>query len=130
MKKLMLIDSDIAHLRGMSGVLSKDFSVLICSRWNKAWELFDIFAPDALILDPTSADSAAPVFLHHLRAKICSKPIPVIVLSRLASLKHIETSLDWGADLVFSKPCQGARLQKKLLELFSNRETPVELIPV
>ena len=130
MKKLMLIDSDVAHLRGMSEALSKDFSVLICSRWNKAWELFDIFVPDALILDPSPAESAAPVFLHQLRAKICSKPIPIIVLSRLTSLKHIETSLDWGADLVFSKPCQGARLQKKLVELFSEMETPAELTPV
>lgn len=126
----MLIDSDVAHLRGVGDALSKDFSVLICSRWHKAWDLYDIFAPDALILDPSSPESAAPVFLHQLRAKMFLKPIPVIVLSRLTSLKHIETRLDWGADLVFSKPCQGERLQKKLLELFSKRETPVDLIPV
>jgi DNA-binding response OmpR family regulator len=130
MKKIMLVDSHIAHLREMMGVLSKDFNVLVCSRGHNAWDLFNFYKPDALVLDPGAAGLNTTDFLPRVRRKYWPYSIPIIVMTRITTLKHIEQSFDWGADIVLSKPCQAEKIQKKLLELLPNGETPMELARV
>ncbi len=127
MKKIMLIDSDILHLREMNNVLSGDFNVLICSRGHKAWDLYNLFNPDALVLDPTAAGLDTSDFFPRIRKKSWPNSIPIIATTRLNTLQHIERSFDWGADIVFSKPCEGERIRNKLLELLSRGESPREL---
>ncbi len=127
MKKIMLIDSDVAHLRKLSDALSKEFNVLICSRGDKAWELFSLFKPDALLLDPLADGLHASIFLDQVRRKYPKNSIPIISLIRMATLKPIENSFTFGAGFAFVKPCQGETVRKKLLDLLSKGETRVEL---
>jgi DNA-binding response OmpR family regulator len=127
MKKVMLIDSDIGHLRGLMGILSKDFNILVCSRGQNAWDLFNFFKPDALVMDPTATGLDTPDFLSRIRRKYWPNSIPIIAMTRINTLKHIEQSFDWGADMVLSKPCQAEKICKKLLELLPKKETPEEL---
>ncbi len=48
-------------------------------------------------------------------------------MTQLNTLKHIEESLEWGADMVFSKPCQAEKICKKLMALLPEKEPSEEL---
>jgi len=127
MHKIMLIDSDVGHLQGLMGVLSKSFNILVCSRGQNAWDLFHFYEPNALILDPASAGLDTPNFLSRIRRKTWPHAIPIIAMTQLNTLKHIEESLEWGADMVFSKPCQAEKICKKLMALLPEKEPSEEL---
>ncbi len=130
MKKIMLIDSDTSHLKRMNDILSRDFNVLICSRGHKAWELFNLFNPGALVLDPVATGLNTSEFFPRVRRKTWPDSIPIIAMTRLTTLKHIEKSFDWGADIVLSKPCDAERVRKKLMELLPSDESLPELARV
>jgi DNA-binding response OmpR family regulator len=113
-EKIMIIDSDIYELQKLNNELSRDFAVLICSRSAKAMNLFQVFQPAALILDPSNPGLNARDFIQQVRSNEPFKRMPILGLTNITTLKHIEDSFDLGLDVVFSKPSSAERIRRKV----------------
>lgn len=114
----MIIDSEIRQMRELNDGLSGSFQILNCSRGAKAMELLKLYAPDALVLDPATPDLNGREFIRKVRSLPSFRERPILALTRITTLRHIEGSFDLGVDMIFSKPCSGQRLKKKLEECF------------
>ena len=121
MEKVMIIDSDIRQLREIQDEISGYYQALNLSRGDKALDLFRLYQPTALVLDPASPGFNGREFIRQIRALPRGKEMPILALTRITTLRHIEESLDWGVDMIFSKPCSGARVKKKLDECFEKQ---------
>lgn len=115
MERVMIIDSDIRQMRELNDGLSGDFQILNCSRGSKALELFRLFQPAALVLDPNTFELKGRDFVRQIRVFPQGEHIPVLALTRFTTLRHIEESFDWGVDMIFSKPCSGKGSRKSLM---------------
>ena len=114
MEKIMIIDSDMHQMRLLSDVLSKEYHLLKCGRGSKAMELFHLYQPSALILDPIAAELNGRAFVRQIRSLPYRGHIPILAVTCITTMKHVEESFDWGVDVVFSKPFEGDRIAKKL----------------
>jgi len=119
MQKIMIIDSDVQQVRELSGGLWETYRILGCSRGAKAMELFHLFEPEAVILDPTTRDLNGKEFIQRVRVLPKGRRIPILALSRMTTLRQVEESFDLGADMVFSKPCAAERVKTKLHKLLT-----------
>ncbi|HVZ81131.1 MAG TPA: hypothetical protein VHE12_10125 [bacterium] len=120
MKKIMLIDSDVEQLRTLDKGLSNSFQLLNCSRGEKALDLYRIFLPHALVLDPTTPGLPESGFLRSLRELPGGYRIPVLALTRIRSTRTLEDIFRWKVDVVLSKPCAAERAEKKLREMLAH----------
>ena len=117
----MMVDSDKHGLRMLGGELEKDYAVLACNEGRRAFELFNLFSPDAVVLDPLTPGLGSENFISKMRG-IPGRPfLKVIVLSYSALIKEIEESFDWGADYYFFKPVVANRVRFKLSELLQKQ---------
>ena len=114
MEKVMVIDSDAQQIRILNEGLSNDFHILGCSRGTKALELFQVFQPSALVLDPITTE-------------LSGKEFPILALTRITTLRHIEDSFDLGVDMIFSKPCSAERIKMKLNQCLTGPTRTSEL---
>jgi DNA-binding response OmpR family regulator len=114
MEKIMVIDSDAHQIKLLSEGLAGNYHILNCSRGSKAVELFRLYRPSAVILDPLTFDLNGRDFVRQVRVH-SRRPIPILALTRITTLRHIEESFDWGVDIIFSKPCSVERIRKKLV---------------
>lgn len=114
MEKIMIIDTDIEQMQSLGKTLTKDYLVLKCARGSKAMELFHLYQPSALIFDPIAAGLNGRAFVRQIRSTPFRGHIPILAVTRITTLKHVEESFDWGVDAVFSKPCEEDRIAKKL----------------
>ncbi len=121
MERIMIIDSDIRQIRELNDGLSVDFQILNCSRGAKAMELLRLFAPSALVLDPTTPGLSGRDFIRQVRSFPWGARLPILALTQITSLRRIEESFDWGADMVFSKPCSAQRVKRKLEDCLGKR---------
>jgi len=112
----MIIDSDTDQLRKLSEGFSTDFKVLSCSRGSQALELFKLYQPSALILDPATYQLDGRHFIGQVRALSRRSPLPILALTRIATIGQLEASFGWNVDALYSKPCDAERLKKKLNE--------------
>jgi len=124
MDRIMIIDSDIRQMRELNGGLTGDYQILNCSRGAKAMELFKLYLPSALVLDPATPELNVREFIRQVRALPHGSHLPILALAQITSLRHIEESFDWGVDMILSKPCSAPRIKRKLDELLI-RKTPV-----
>ncbi len=127
MKKVMVIDSDAHQIRILNEGLSNDFHILGCSRGTKAMELFKIYQPSALVLDPAASELNAREFVRRVRSLPNGLRLPILALTRITTLRHIEDSFDLGADMIFSKPCSAERIKVKLNQCLARPTRPSEL---
>ncbi len=132
MEKIMIIDSDVQQIRELNDGLGGTYRILGCSRGSKAMELFHIFDPEALILDPSTRDLNGKDFIRQVRSLPKGRRIPILALSRMTTLKTIEESFDLGVDIVFSKPCAAERVKVKLQKYLAepSKRFPLELVEV
>lgn len=114
MEKVMLIDSDAHQIRVLNDGLSDTFHILGCGRGTKAMELFQAYQPSALVLDPSTVELNGKEFIRRIRSLPRGKRLPILALTRITTLKHIEDSFDLGVDMMFSKPCSAERIKTKL----------------
>lgn len=128
MEKIMIIDSDMGQMRDLNEGLSGDYRILNCSRGSKALELYRLFQPSALILDPATYELDGRDFIRRVRSA-AKGHIPILALTRITALKHIENSFDWGVDVIYSKPCTAERVRKKLDGFFTRPEKARTLQP-
>ncbi len=112
----MIIDSDIRQLRELNEGLSDQFQILNCSRGSKAMELFSLYQPSALILDPATWELKGRDFIIQVRSSPNGFHIPILALAQFTTLRHLEQSFDWSVNMIFSKPCSAERVKKKLNE--------------
>jgi len=117
MERVMIIDSDPRQVRELNNGLSDKYHVLGCSRGTKAMELFRIYQPSALVLDPATAELKGKEFIRQVRA-LPGGRLPILALTRITTLRHIEDSFDLGVDMIFSKPCSAERVKNKLNQCF------------
>jgi DNA-binding response OmpR family regulator len=135
MLKVMLIDSDRHGLRTLGEELEKDYAVLACDQGQRAFELYKLFSPDAVVLDPLIPGLGPENFISKMRSLPGRPPLKVIVLSYSALIKQIEESFDWGADYYFFKPVVANRVRFKLREVLQNqsprmtRQTELNFLP-
>lgn len=127
MKKIMLIDSDVQQLKGLSEGLSSSFQVLNCSRGAKAMDLFRIFLPSAIILDPTTPGLPESAFINAVRDLPGGYRLPILALTKIHSTQTLDEIFRWKVDVVLSKPCSAERVEKKLREMLSI--IPTETVP-
>lgn len=129
MEKIMIIDSDIRQMRELNDGLTPWYQILNCSRGSKAMELFQLYQPSALVLDPATPEINGREFVRQVRVLPMGGRIPILALTKITTLRHIEDSFDWGVDMIFSKPCSGERIKKKLDECLArsagNRELEI-----
>ena len=125
MKRLMIIDSDLNQLRLLKDALKDEYLILGCSRGTNALALFDDFQPSAVVLDPRAHDLNGREFIRKIKSLPLRRDIPILALCHITSLRQIEESFNWGADMIFSKPCSPERIQQKLNRLFV-RSKPVQ----
>jgi PleD family two-component response regulator len=130
MERIMIIDSDIPQMRELNNSLSNNFQILNCSRGSKAMDLFKLYLPSALVLDPATPELNVREFIRQVRSQSSGRYLPILALARIASLRHIQESFNWGVDVIFSKPCSGERLKKKLEECFLGTQGTRELAGV
>jgi DNA-binding response OmpR family regulator len=128
MKKIMLIDSDVLQLKTLNDGLSSSFQVLNCSRGAKAMDLYRIFLPNALILDPTTPGLPESDFIHSVRNLPGGYRLPILALTKIQSTQTLDEIFRWKVDVVLSKPCSAERAEKKLRELLTL--VPVEHPPI
>ena len=125
MLKVMVIDQDIRQIREIGDELGDSYSLLNCSKGAKAFDLFKIFQPDAVIMDPVTAGLSVPEFITAVRGLPNGAGIPILFLTQFTTIRNIEKNFDWGADFIFSKPCPADRLKDKLTEyLFKSPKFP------
>ena len=117
MKKIMVIDGDLHDLRLICDGLSKDFIVLSCSRVTTVFDLFTLFHPDALVLDPATEGLNAREFIARVRASLQPS---ILAVTRYTSTNSVKESLDWGADAIFLKSYTKENIGKKLREWLAN----------
>jgi response regulator RpfG family c-di-GMP phosphodiesterase len=127
MEKVMIIDSDIRQMRELNDGLSPSYQILNCSRGSKAMELFQVYQPSALVLDPATPEMNGRAFVRQIRSLPVGAHMPILALTKITTLRHIEDSFDWGVNMIFSKPCSGERVKKKLDELFAKVSGSFEL---
>jgi len=82
MEKIMVIDSDTHQIRLLSDGLANDYQILNCSRGSKAAELFRLYKPSAVILDPLTFDLNGKEFVRQVRSS--SQRISLPTASRSA----------------------------------------------
>lgn len=127
MDRVMIIDSDLQQIQEFNQGLSKEFHILNCSRGSKAMELFRIYKPSALILDPYTFELDGKDFIQRVRSLPSFRSMPIIALTRMTTLKKIEESFAWGVDAIYSKPCSADRITKKLREYLVKSVAVLEL---
>ena len=118
MERIMIIDSDLLQMKLLKDDLAGQYLTLGCSRGTKAMDLFNIYQPSALILDPETFDLNTREFVGKIRRLPYRKHIPILALTKMTTLRHIEKSFDLGVDMIFSKPCAPERIKKKLSQYF------------
>ena len=118
MDRIMIIDSDLSQMRELNNALFSNYQILNCSRGSKALELFRIFQPAALVMDPKTFEMKAQSFIKQARY-YSLKRLPVLALTRITNLQQIEENFDLGVDIIFSKPCAVELVQKKLRALLA-----------
>lgn len=116
MQRIMIIDSDIRQMRELNEGLTHEYQILNCSRGAKAMELFRLYQPLALILDPTTDELNGRDFIRQVRSFPGGFRLPILALTRITTLRVLEQSFDWSVDMIFSKPCSAERVKKKLNE--------------
>lgn len=129
--KIMVIDSDPVELQQLHAELSIAFNALICSRFDKAFELFCLFRPSAVLIGMTRFRDQANGFVRRVRS-LPDDRVPVIALAQMTTIAQVIDGLNSGFDLVYSKPCPPERIRGKLLELMakpalSERVKPVQI---
>ena len=125
MRKVMVIDSDVRQIREINDGLGVDYQALNLSRGDKALDLFLLYQPLAIVLDPKTPGFNGREFVQRIRSLPRGEHMPILALTRITSLRHIEESFDWGVDVIFSKPCSGGRIRKKLDESFERHQVAV-----
>lgn len=121
MERIMVIDSDIQQMRELNDGLASDYQILNCSRGAKAMDLFKLYLPSALVVDPATPELNVRDFIRQVRSMPSRGRIPILALTRITTLRLIEESLGWGVDMIFSKPCSGERIKRKLEECFGRQ---------
>ncbi|HEY5040077.1 MAG TPA: response regulator [bacterium] len=121
MLKVMMIDSDKHGLRTLGDELEKDYAVLACNEGRKAFDLYKLFSPNAVVLDPLTPGLGSENFISKMRSLPGRPQLKVIVLSCSALIKQIEESFDWGADYYFFKPVVVNRVRFKLREFLQKQ---------
>jgi len=121
----MAMNPDTYELQKLNVELSKHFVVLNCNRAAKAMNIFQIFQPSVLVLDPAMPGLNPRNFIQQIRSIPQHDKMPIIALTKIATLKTIEESFGWGVDLIYSKPCSGERIRKKIAEYLFNRISPI-----
>lgn len=96
MERIMIIDSDMPQMKELNSGLSGSFQILNCSRASKAMDLFKLYLPSALVLDPATPELNVQEFIRQVRSQSPGRQLPVLALARIASLRHIEESFGWG----------------------------------
>ena len=127
MEKVMVIDSDAQQIRILNEGLSNDFHILSCNRGTKAMELFQIYQPSALVLDPMTSELNGKEFVRRIRSLPSGRSLPILALTRITTLRHIEDSFDLGVDMIFSKPCSAERIMMKLNQCLARPAIPPKL---
>ncbi len=116
MQKIMIIDSDIRQMCELNEGLSNEYRILNCSRGAQAMELFKLYQPSALLLDPTTAELKSIDFVRQVRSFPNGSHLPILALTQITSLRHLEDCFNWDVDMIFSKPCSTEKIKKKLNE--------------
>jgi DNA-binding response OmpR family regulator len=125
MLKIMVIDQDIRQIREIRDELVNRYVLLNCSKGSKAFDLFRIFQPNAVIMDPVTTGLNTQAFIAGVRGLPNGVGTPILFLTQFTTIRNIENQFDWGADFIFSKPCPADRLKDKLAEyLFKSLEFP------
>lgn len=117
MKRIMLIDHDLEQLRATALSLSSDFRTLNCTRGSKAMDLFKLFLPHGLILDPATPGLEEGRFIEKVRELPGGYRIPILGATRFTGPRSIERAFQWKVDALYSKPCAPEKLREKLLGL-------------
>lgn len=123
MNRIMIIDSDIGQMREINKGLAGHYQILNCSRGDKALDLFRLYLPSALVLDPSTPQLHVRDFIRQVRSLPFRGELPILALAHMTTLRHIEESFDWGVDLILSKPCSGERVKRKLEECLTRLNT-------
>lgn len=126
MERIMIIDSNIRQMQELNGGLSADYHILNCSRGAKAMELLILYLPSALVVDPTTPELNIRDFIRQVRSLPHLGHIPILALAQITSLRHIEESFGWGADMILSKPCSAEKIKRKLDDLLSVKKSSPE----
>ncbi len=126
MERIMIIDPDIRQMQELNGGLSGDYQILNCSRGAKAMELFRLYLPSALVVDPATPELDMRGFIRQVRSLPHQGYLPILALAQITSLRHIEESFNWGVDMILSKPCSSERIKRKLDELLTGKKASPE----
>ena len=127
MEKVMVIDSDAHQIRVLNDGLSDTFHILGCGRGTKAMELFQVYQPSALVLDPSTLELNGKEFIRRIRSLPRGRRLPILALTRISTMKHIEDSFDLGVDMIFSKPCSAERIKMKLNQCLAQSARRLDL---
>ncbi len=119
MRKIMLIDSDVQQLKVLNEGLSPHFQLLNCSRGEKAMDLYKIFLPQALVLDPNTPGLPESDFIRSVRDLPGGYRIPILAMTRIRNTQVLSDIFRWKVDMVLSKPCAVERVEKKLAEMLT-----------
>lgn len=123
MERIMIIDSDIRQMRELNGGLGASYQILNCSRGDKALDLFRLYLPSAMVLDPSTPQLNVREFIRQVRSLSFRGELPILALTRITTLRQIEESFNWGVDLILSKPCSGERIKKRVEDCLARTNT-------
>ena len=123
MKKILIADDEPEILEIMARKISLEgYSVVTACDGQEAWEKIESENPDVIMLDLTMPRMGGLEVLKKLRENPPGpKWQPVIIVSALNELKHIEAGLSLEADHYITKPCtmvdilKGIRLMLSLV---------------
>ncbi len=123
--KVLIADDEEAILGIMANkVAAQDYTVVTARDGQEAWDKIVSENPDVIILDIVMPKMDGWSVLHKLRSEPPSKKWqPVIIVSALGEMEHVQKGLDLEADHYLTKPC-------RIEDVLKGIRLMVSLIPV
>jgi DNA-binding response OmpR family regulator len=105
--KVLLADDESGILEIMAKkVATQGYQVVTATNGRQAWDKIVSEDPDIILLDITMPEMTGLEILKKLRSEPPSKKWqPVIIVSALGEMGHIQEGLDLEADHYLTKPC-------------------------
>ncbi len=121
-KTILIIDDDLGINKMLAFVFqAKGFKVQCAESGQRAMEILEEFAPEAIILDVSMPDMDGLEVCEKIKKDVNFKNIPIIFLSALPSDKYKERALSLGAFAYIEKPF----LTKNLVESVNTAITAI-----
>ncbi|MCK5243539.1 response regulator [bacterium] len=121
MKKTIVVVDDEEDILGLIEKIlsSNSYSVLLAKNGKELFELLSRIKPDLIVLDVMMPGKDGYAICGHLKQKLETKDIPIMMLTVLADSSHVEKGKKMGAAAYLTKPFEPRELERQIKKILS-----------